>query len=329
MGNLATQSQNQVGGYNLEKSAWDLVSQLSTEDKDVIKRTCLPPNANDAEFALYMYRCRSLGLDPFNKELVLQIYESEKNGRRITFITTRDGYLKVAERDPNYLGINSGVVREGDKFAFDAKEGSVDHSFGPKRGQIIGAWAIAYHKQRKPVVQFVDFNEYKMANRNSPIWNSMPSAMIQKVAEVASLRRQFPVTGLYTMEEMDYQNEDNQTPVLTRQEGKVINLPTKESMDEIINMDEGLDEPENQIVEDDRPIYTVLGAKASFSPKGNNPYMVLSLQNEQGIQANVYAIGEMLTTVENMNGLGEGSKVHATFEQQGKITLITSIEVIG
>ena len=37
----------------------------------------------------------------------------------------------------------------------------------------------------------------------------MPSAMIQKIAEVFVLRRQFPLGGLYTREEMSLEENDN------------------------------------------------------------------------------------------------------------------------
>jgi hypothetical protein len=115
-------------------------------------------------------------------------------------MTSRDGYLKVAQRDPNYMGIQAAVVRKGDAFGFNPAAGTVEHSFGSERGAIIGAWAIAHHRMRMPVVCFVDFAEYK---GGSPIWSKYPSAMIQKVAEVFVLKRQFGINGLVTREEMD------------------------------------------------------------------------------------------------------------------------------
>jgi hypothetical protein len=58
------------------------------------------------------------------------------------------------------------------------------------------------HKKFESVSVFVDYQEYAAANMNPPVWRSMPSAMIQKVAEVFVLRRQFPLSGLYTLEEL-------------------------------------------------------------------------------------------------------------------------------
>ena len=95
---------------------------------------------------------------------------------------------------------NANVVREGDTFEFIPSEGSVRHEFGQKRGQILGAYAMMHHKQFRPVAVFVDFQEYFQANSgelnnrygNKNVWDRMPSAMIQKIAEVFVLRRQFP-----------------------------------------------------------------------------------------------------------------------------------------
>ena len=109
------------------------------------------------------------------------------------------------------------MVREGDTFEFIPSEGSVRHEFGQKRGQILGAYAVMHHKWFRPVAVFVDFQEYFQANSgelnnrygNKNVWDKMPSAMIQKIAEVFVLRRQFPLGGLYTREEMSLEENDN------------------------------------------------------------------------------------------------------------------------
>ena len=135
-----------------------------------------------------------------------------------TFITTRDGLLRVATSQEGYVGPpNANVVREGDTFEFIPSEGSVRHEFGQKRGQILGAYAVMHHKRFRPVAVFVDFQEYFQANSgelnnrygNKNVWDRMPSAMIQKIAEVFVLRRQFPLGGLYTREEMSLEENDN------------------------------------------------------------------------------------------------------------------------
>ncbi len=176
----------------------------TSEEVDLARRT-VAPDATEHELALFLRLCKTYGLDPFRKELVM-----EKRRRRRAdgsgydlvpvFITTRDGYLKVAQRDPHYGGLQSGVVREGDDFEFDVEACRIKHRFGAQRGKIIGAWAVAKHAHRPPFMAYVEFSEYY--NPESDTWKKHPAAMMQKVAEVFVLRRQFGITGIVTREEM-------------------------------------------------------------------------------------------------------------------------------
>jgi len=211
----------------LEGSPSQLVGGLAPRDKATIMSLCMPSGANDSELAMYLYRCKEQGFDPLSGELVLQRRVSSKDGSvSLSFITTRDALLKKAELNPNYGGINSGVVKEGDNFQVDTEKGTLHQSFGAKRGKIIAGWAVVQHRNRLPVIAIADYAEYAAANFKSPVWASMPSAMIQKVAEVAALRRQFPILtqGVYTTDEM--QIESAPTPMIV--ENPVAELPKGE-----------------------------------------------------------------------------------------------------
>ncbi|MCF6094534.1 recombinase RecT [Microaerobacter geothermalis] len=182
---------------------------FTSEQKSLIWEVLIQPKGGTkAEARHFIEVCEMYGLNPLANEIVFQKYET-RQGPRVNFITTRDGFLKIAEKNPNYDIIQSGVVKEGDQFSFDVPNGVVIHSFGSKRGKILGAWAVAFHKKRKPIAVFVDFEEYFKANAasqnergGSPIWDKFPSAMIQKTAEVFALRRQFSISGIVAAEEM-------------------------------------------------------------------------------------------------------------------------------
>lgn len=190
---------------------------FSTEKKNLIWRRFVDPQGGTKEECdQFIEICETFGLNPLLGDIVFQ-----KFGERVNFITTRDGLLRVATRQPGYVGApNANVVREGDIFKFKPSEGEVYHEFGTKRGKILGAYAVMKHKEHNPVAVFVDFDEYYNANsglKNSRsgkpnVWDTMPSAMIVKVAEVFVLRRQFPLGGLYTREEMgiDEMDQDSQ-----------------------------------------------------------------------------------------------------------------------
>lgn len=162
------------------------------EQIETIKNT-VAKGATDSELQMFMHVAQTYGLDPFLKE----IYYSDKMH---TIITSRDGYLKAAQRDPDFEGIQSMAVCENDEFELDVLSGVVKHSFGKgSRGQVIGAWAICYRKGRKPVISYASYDEY---NQNNQIWSKYRSAMCCKVAEVFALKRQFGISGLVTQEEI-------------------------------------------------------------------------------------------------------------------------------
>lgn len=194
------------------------VLSFTNEQKSLIWNRFVQPTKGTQEEANHFIEvCEIFGLNPLLGDIVFQRYES-KNGPVTSFITTRDGLLRVATTQDGYVGPPvANVVREGDKFEFIPSEGSVRHEFGQKRGQILGAYAVMHHKRFRPVAVFVDFQEYFQANSgelnnrygNKNVWDKMPSAMIQKIAEVFVLRRQFPLGGLYTREEMSFEENDD------------------------------------------------------------------------------------------------------------------------
>ncbi len=183
---------------------------FTNEQKSLIwKRFVNPANGSEEEAKHFIEVCETFGLNPLLGDIVFQKYET-RQGPKVNFITTRDGMLRVAMNTPDYVGAPIGAtVREGDTFEIDAANAAVTHKFGAKRGKIIGAWARIEHRRFKPVAMFIDFEEFFNANAQSkqerggsPIWDKLPSTMIHKVAEVFVLRRQFPLGGLYTAEEL-------------------------------------------------------------------------------------------------------------------------------
>lgn len=181
--------------------------EFTSEQKSLIyNRFVAPANGTGEEAKHFVEYCEELGLNPLVGDVVFQRFETNY-GPKTTFVTTRDGLLRLAARDENYVGPPiSNVVREGDHFEFLPAEGTVIHKFGEKRGKILGAYAILDHKRFKPYACWADFDEYFSANANSQqgksyIWDKYPSSMIEKVAETFALKRQFPVIGGLTTEE--------------------------------------------------------------------------------------------------------------------------------
>ncbi|MBS3768172.1 MAG: recombinase RecT [Candidatus Cloacimonetes bacterium] len=119
------------------------VKRLSFSSKEIetIRRT-IAEKANDDEFRMFMHLAKSYGLDPFNGE----IFFWKMNGKP-TIMTSRDGYLKIADSHPSYDGLVSDVVRAND--VFKRERDNINHEYGADRGEIIGAYALVYRKDRR------------------------------------------------------------------------------------------------------------------------------------------------------------------------------------
>lgn len=195
---------------------------------ELIKRTVAKGSTND-EFNLFMYQAKTYQLDPMVKEIWFIKY----NNKAVPIImTSRDGYLSIANRNEHYEGLTSDVVHENDEFEKVAD--GVKHKYGCKdRGKIIGAYALGYRDDRKfPVYVFAHYDEY--FKKGSSIWAQYGSAMILKVAEAMMLKRLFSISGLVTKEE-----------ILTNYEKDDVDItPKSEPKDEVNRDDEATEEAE-------------------------------------------------------------------------------------
>ena len=105
---------------------------FTEEQKSLIWRTKVSPQGGTADDAkLFVEICETYGLSPLLSDIVFQRYESKK-GPVVNFIVSRDGYLKAAMRDVNFVKCVSAVIKEGDEFEMDI-EGTVTHKFGKQR----------------------------------------------------------------------------------------------------------------------------------------------------------------------------------------------------
>ena len=186
----------EVAHREQQVGAVSAIDRLSAGQLAVIKNTVAKGASND-ELAMFLELASRYQLDPFARE----IWCVKMGGSDLTITTSRDGYLAIANRHPAYDGMEADVVREGDTFSRSGQ--GIEHSYGAKRGAILGAYALVYRSDRtRPAYFFATFSEY---NKGTATWKTYPSAMIQKVAEAMALKRAFSISGLVTEEEMDKQ----------------------------------------------------------------------------------------------------------------------------
>ena len=171
--------------------------QWSPDEVTTIRNT-VAKGASDNELKMFLHLSQTYGLDPFAKEIWFI-----KAGGQPVIMTSRDGYLKIANNDKGYEGMVSDVVYEGD--AFQKTVDGVSHTYGVgKRGGILGAYALVYKQgTRFPAYVFAPFRDY---NKGNNVWRQYPHAMILKVAESMALKRAFSLSGLVTREEIDTQD---------------------------------------------------------------------------------------------------------------------------
>lgn len=169
-------------------------------DLELIKKM-VAPFATDDEFKAFMYLCTAYNLDPIKKEIYFIKY-----GGKSTVITSRDGYLKIANLSQHFDGIESDVVYQGDVIS-KRDDGSLHIAYGQEhlvfdKSKLTGAFCNVFRKDRsKATTVFVSIREYY--KKDAPIWQQYTNAMILKVAEAMALKRAFAISGLVTKEEID------------------------------------------------------------------------------------------------------------------------------
>lgn len=169
-------------------------------NRDLILKT-VAIGATSEELAMFLYLAEQYNLDPLKKEI---FFLKHRPDAKPTIITSRDGYLKYANTNDQFDGIESDVVYEGDRLT-RRDDGSLHIEYGQNHmlfesKALKGAYSNVYRKDRSKCASvFVSRSDYMKATTT---WQTYPNAMILKVAESMALKRAFAISGLVTQEEM-------------------------------------------------------------------------------------------------------------------------------
>ncbi|MBA3953725.1 recombinase RecT [Candidatus Dependentiae bacterium] len=169
-------------------------------DLELIKNT-VAKGATEEELKTLIYLCKEYNLDPIKKEIYFLKY-----GGKATILTSRDGYLKIANLNEQFDGLESDVVYVGDKLT-KKDDGSLHIEYSPEhlsfdKTKLMGAFCSVFRKdRRKATTVFVSLKDYY--KKGAPIWEQYINAMILKVAEAMALKRAFSISGLVTREEIE------------------------------------------------------------------------------------------------------------------------------
>lgn len=146
------------------------------ETIETLKRT-VAQGATDEEFRMFAELCKATGLNPFKREVWFI-----KAGGRAQIMTGINGYLAVANRHPQFDGMEVSLEWDG--------------------SALRSATCKVYRKDRKfPSIATAIMSEWA---GNTPIWKTKPSVMLAKVAKSIAIREAFSLelAGTYTEDEM-------------------------------------------------------------------------------------------------------------------------------
>lgn len=170
-----------------------------TQEQIQAMKDTVAKGATDAEFVMYLALVNKYQLDPFAREIW---FIKDKQGKPMIQVA-KDGFLKVAQRDSRFLGIQGSAVYANETFEIDYDTCTVTHKpLLKERGALVGAWCKVKKDGMDPYIAWAEFAEYSRGKPGFGPWKDLPSVMIQKVATTIALRATFGITGVYAPEEI-------------------------------------------------------------------------------------------------------------------------------
>lgn len=170
----------------------EITAAFPPEVLEVI-RTSLCPTATDPEFLLFVHKAASYGLDPFKNEIFFIKYGQQA---RIQFAA--EAYLAKARSKEGFQPPDTQMVCANDEFKVEKDPETkelvvVQHDIGFPRGEIVGAYSIAYRDDKRPVTVLMDRAEiqHMFNGQNKENWNKWTSDMFGKHVEQRALKKQY------------------------------------------------------------------------------------------------------------------------------------------
>lgn len=191
------------------------------------------------EFKFFTSLCKARGLNPFLKEAYCIKYG--KNPAQI--VVGKDAVLKRAIKNPNYDGMESGVIVQNKETSEIIERKGTFYLRDSEN--LVGGWAKVYRKDwQHPTYCSVGFDEVAQKKSDGSLnanWSGKGATMVEKVAKVRALRETFveELGGMYEAEEMgvDLPNETvPQKQEIIQQDEPIEVVAT--SAENVVNMDE-------------------------------------------------------------------------------------------
>lgn len=173
---------------------WD--SEMVTAIKNTVAK-----DANDSELFMFLSVANKYDLDPFLGEIY---YVKFKEQGQIT--SGRNGFRKIAMRDPTYKLHYSDYVCKNDTFQIKKRMGKLEdivHEYSHvDRGEVVGAYCVLETTDGR-IYSF--YAQMKYYNTGKNAWQTYPADMIIKAAEVRVFKAFAKIDGIQAEETMPHQ----------------------------------------------------------------------------------------------------------------------------
>src|SRR5699024_8672604 len=153
-------------------------------------------NITDQEAMNFMLLCKYAELNPFLNEAYLVKF----GNKDAQMITSKEAFMKRAERQPTYKGNKAGIIVLDKNGEIVEREGTIK----TKNEELLGGWAKVFRADREEPtyisINFEEFAKYKYDGTLQATWAQMPANMIRKSALVNALREAYPdqLGAMYT-----------------------------------------------------------------------------------------------------------------------------------
>ena len=179
-------------------------------DSDMVAavKNTVAREATDSELFMFLSVANKYDLDPFLGEIY---FVKTKDGKS-SLMSGRDGYRKIAMREPANKVHYSDYVCDNDEFKVTRKFGKLvdlEHTYGHKdRGSLVGAYCVLETTDDRRYFFYAEFNRY---NSGQNAWQTYPNDMIVKVAETRVFKSFANINGIQAEESMpeEFSSEEN------------------------------------------------------------------------------------------------------------------------
>ena len=191
------------------------------------------------EFKFFTSLCKARGLNPFLKEA----YCIKYGNNPAQIVVGKDAVLKRAIKNPNYDGMESGVIVQNKETSEIIERKGTFYLRDSEN--LVGGWAKVYRKDwQHPTYCSVGFDEVAQKKSDGSLnanWSGKGATMVEKVAKVRALRETFveELGGMYEAEEMgvDLPNETAPQKQEIIQQDEPIEVDATPA-ENVVNMDE-------------------------------------------------------------------------------------------